>query len=164
MATHSHRQQQQSVESEQSNPSTSPQTSRSSPGPQYTQPSKTDQQAGSQSDPPEPTIITPTPRLRALQIKQLALQNTLADLQTERLALLTTYTTTIAQPSSPQTPADDPGMTLQSAKARIQQHIALLHTYNGIKDIGQGLMGMLAEQRGVQVKEVMRDFGVGEGD
>ncbi|KAK1081013.1 swi5-like zinc finger protein, partial [Friedmanniomyces endolithicus] len=39
---------------------------------------------------------------------------------------------------------------LSSANAVIKEHIGLLHRYNEIKDIGQGLMGMLADQRGVR--------------
>lgn len=46
----------------------------------------------------------------------------------------------------------------------MRKHISLLHTYNEIKDVGLGLMGMIAEERGVRVKEVVAEFGVGEGD
>ncbi|EME82366.1 uncharacterized protein MYCFIDRAFT_40568, partial [Pseudocercospora fijiensis CIRAD86] len=50
------------------------------------------------------------------------------------------------------------------AKGRIQEHISLLHSYNEIKDIGMGLLGMLAEGRGVRVKDLMGEFGMGEKD
>lgn len=53
---------------------------------------------------------------------------------------------------------------LSHAQAAVKQHIALLHAYNGIRDVGQGLMGMIAEQRGVRIKQVMEEMGVGEGD
>lgn len=53
---------------------------------------------------------------------------------------------------------------LASSNAVIKDHIRLLHEYNEIKDIGQGLMGLVAEGRGVRVKDVMGDFGVGEKD
>ncbi|KAJ5610138.1 hypothetical protein N7510_006857 [Penicillium lagena] len=46
----------------------------------------------------------------------------------------------------------------------VQQHIRLLHEYNEIKDVGQGLMGMIADARGVRVVDVHREFGVGEKD
>lgn len=46
----------------------------------------------------------------------------------------------------------------------VQQHIRLLHEYNEIKDVGQGLMGMIADARGVRVIDVHREFGVGEKD
>ena len=33
-----------------------------------------------------------------------------------------------------------------------------------MRDIGTGLMGMIADQRGVRVKEVMEGFGLEAGD
>jgi len=50
---------------------------------------------------------------------------------------------------------------LAEAKAIITRHIKLLHHYNEIRDVGQGLMGLIAESRGVRIKEVQDDFGVG---
>jgi hypothetical protein len=50
------------------------------------------------------------------------------------------------------------------AKDLIDTHIKLLHTYNEIKDIGQGLMGLLADQRGVRIVEVQEEFEVGAKD
>lgn len=50
------------------------------------------------------------------------------------------------------------------ASATVQRHITLLHRYNEIKDIGLGLMGLIADQRGVRLKEVMREWGVDEKD
>ncbi|EEQ87039.1 hypothetical protein RJZ56_004183 [Blastomyces dermatitidis] len=54
--------------------------------------------------------------------------------------------------------------TDKDAAAIVQRHIRLLHEYNEIKDIGQGLMGLIAEARGVRYVEVQRDFGVEAGD
>ena len=53
---------------------------------------------------------------------------------------------------------------LSGAQAIIKEHIGLLHEYNEMKDIGQGLMGLIAEQRGVRVGEVMEDFNMGRKD
>lgn len=53
---------------------------------------------------------------------------------------------------------------LASANVTIKEHIALLHKYNEIKDIGQGLMGLIAESRGCRVAVVMEDYGMGEKD
>lgn len=53
---------------------------------------------------------------------------------------------------------------LASANAVIKEHIALLHKYNGMKDIGLGLLGLIADKRGVRVGGVMEEFGVGEKD
>jgi DNA repair protein Swi5/Sae3 len=40
----------------------------------------------------------------------------------------------------------------------------LLHEYNEIKDAAQGLMGLIADARGVRQVEVEKEFGVKEGD
>lgn len=53
---------------------------------------------------------------------------------------------------------------LVSANATIKKHITLLNRYNEIKDVGQGLIGMIAEQRGVRVVEVNPEFGIDEHD
>jgi hypothetical protein len=53
---------------------------------------------------------------------------------------------------------------LKSSGVVIKGHIALLHKYNEIKDIGQGLMGLIADKRDCRVVGVMEEFGVGEGD
>ncbi|KAJ5810829.1 hypothetical protein N7447_010345 [Penicillium robsamsonii] len=45
-----------------------------------------------------------------------------------------------------------------------KRYTQLLHEYNDIKDVGQGLMGLLAEARGVRQVEVEREFGVSEED
>ncbi|PLB51833.1 hypothetical protein P170DRAFT_471758 [Aspergillus steynii IBT 23096] len=46
----------------------------------------------------------------------------------------------------------------------VQRHIRLLHEYNEIKDIGQGLMGLIADARGVRQIEVQREYGVADRD
>jgi DNA repair protein Swi5/Sae3 len=52
---------------------------------------------------------------------------------------------------------DDPSTT-------VKRHIRLLHDYNEIKDIGQGLMGLIADARGMRQVDVQREFGVGDRD
>ncbi|MCJ1456598.1 hypothetical protein MMC28_006960 [Mycoblastus sanguinarius] len=49
-------------------------------------------------------------------------------------------------------------------QAIVKEHIRLLHDYNEIRDIGQGLMGIIADNKGVRVKDVYKDFDVDEGD
>lgn len=34
----------------------------------------------------------------------------------------------------------------------VQRHITLLHEYNEVRDVGMGLMGIVAERRGVGVR------------
>lgn len=46
----------------------------------------------------------------------------------------------------------------------VKKHIRLLHEYNEIKDVGQGLMGLIADARNVRQIEVQKEFGVGDRD
>ncbi|KAL3446236.1 Swi5-domain-containing protein [Aspergillus insuetus] len=46
----------------------------------------------------------------------------------------------------------------------VKRHIQLLHEYNEIKDAGQGLLGLIADARGMRQVDVEREFGVGERD
>ncbi|EEA24499.1 DNA repair protein Swi5/Sae3, putative [Talaromyces marneffei ATCC 18224] len=46
----------------------------------------------------------------------------------------------------------------------VRDHIRLLHDYNEIRDIGQGLLGLIAEKRGVRYKDVLEEFGVDADD
>ncbi|KAH6681712.1 DNA repair protein, partial [Halenospora varia] len=54
-------------------------------------------------------------------------------------------------------------LTVPAAET-VKTHIKLLHDYNDIKDIGQGLVGMIAENRGVRIGELYEEFGVGLKD
>lgn len=49
-------------------------------------------------------------------------------------------------------------------EAVVQRHIKLLHQYNEIRDIGLGLLGMIAETRGDRLVDVQQQFGVTERD
>ncbi|XP_027279418.1 DNA repair protein SWI5 homolog isoform X2 [Cricetulus griseus] len=46
----------------------------------------------------------------------------------------------------------------------LEDHIALLHEYNDIKDVAQMLLGKLALTRGVTTKELYPDFGLDLSD
>lgn len=46
----------------------------------------------------------------------------------------------------------------------VKKHITLLHDYNDIRDVGQGLIGMIADNRGVRIGELYEEFGVGLKD
>ena len=46
----------------------------------------------------------------------------------------------------------------------VKNHIKLLHEYNELKDTGQGLMGLIADQRGVRIVEVQDEFGIDAND
>ena len=50
------------------------------------------------------------------------------------------------------------------AAETVKRHIKLLHDYNDIRDVGQGLVGMIADNRGVRIGELYEEFGVGLKD
>ncbi|KAJ5927940.1 hypothetical protein N7466_006896 [Penicillium verhagenii] len=52
---------------------------------------------------------------------------------------------------------DDPAKT-------VKRHVRLLHEYNDIKDAAQGLMGLIADSKGIRVAEVHEEYGVNEKD
>lgn len=59
------------------------------------------------------------------------------------------------------------GLTFQCrnpAANTVKRHIKLLHDYNDIRDVGQGLVGMIADNRGVRIGELYDEFGVGLKD
>ena len=47
-------------------------------------------------------------------------------------------------------------------QSTIKTHIRLLHDYNAVKDVAQGLMGILAERKGVRLVDVMAEFDAGD--
>lgn len=51
-----------------------------------------------------------------------------------------------------------------AAAAIVKRHIRLLRDYNEIKDVGLGLMGLIADGRGCRLGSVMEEFGVGGKD
>ena len=113
----------------------------------------------------------PNPRLTALETRKATLTQTLADLKSERLSLASQTKLPSGLPLPTTTPSgtaltDDEllASALKSSAVVIKSHIALLHKYNEIKDIGQGLMGLIADKRDCRVVSVMEEFGVGEGD
>ncbi|CDM28160.1 hypothetical protein DTO006G1_2749 [Penicillium roqueforti] len=85
------------------------------------------------------------------QQRIVALRASIASLEAKHAVLeadLTTMTTQLI---------NDPNTTCE-------RYTKLLHEYNDIKDVGQGLMGLIADARGVRQVEVEREFGVSEED
>ncbi|PSK56452.1 hypothetical protein B9Z65_6076 [Elsinoe australis] len=93
-----------------------------------------------------------------------------ADLTVQRDDLVRHILSTDASPNYvPAAQAGTAGLTsaemqiaLSDARASRAEHIKLLGRYNDIKDVAQGLMGLIAEQRGCRVKDVMEELGVAD--
>lgn len=105
------------------------------------------------------------PRLAALATQQAKLESNLAELQAQRAR----YVAEAKLPSGLDMPSDwteeqKSKQALATANATVQEHIAFLHRYNEIKDIGQGLMGLVADKRGVRIAAVMEEFGMDPKD
>lgn len=118
-----------------------------------------------------PTASDFNPRLKALLAKKSTLEQTLSSLKAERAHLATQAKLPSGLPLPTTTPSgaalpDDEllASALKSSSVVIKGHITLLHKYNEIKDIGQGLMGLIADKRDCRIVGVMEEFGVGEGD
>ncbi|KAI6816142.1 hypothetical protein KC340_g15188 [Hortaea werneckii] len=104
-------------------------------------------------------------RLGALESKRQRLLTILADLQAQRSQLVSEA----KLPSGLDMPSEwsdeqKNKQALATANGVIKDHIQLLHKYNEIKDIGLGLMGLIADKRGVRIGTVMEDFGMDEKD
>ncbi len=110
---------------------------------------------------PSPSTTTPTGTSK--------LHTQLSDPQSQTSALQTQLSNTYAQLNAktaltPQSQSE-PGSGSESdaaakAEAILKRHIRLLHEYNEIKDVGLGLMGLIADARGVRLAEVMGEFDV----
>jgi hypothetical protein len=103
-------------------------------------------------------------------------ENTLAELKAQRAALIASLATLsniqnlIAENQSTDETSDTPDREpteaeiTAAANKLVKDHIKLLHEYNEIKDVGQGLMGLIADQRGVRIVEVQDEFGLDSND
>jgi hypothetical protein len=122
-----------------------------------------------ETEPPKPTT---NPRLTALEARKATLTQTLADLKAQRHSLATQtklpsglpLATTNPSTGLPLSEDEILAAALKSSNVVVKEHITLLHKYNEIKDIGQGLMGLIADKRDCRVVVVMDEFGVGEKD
>jgi hypothetical protein len=97
--------------------------------------------------------------LAELKAKRAALMASLAPLPVVRDLLATSGASSQGSNAEP-----TEGEILTAAHQINKKHIKLLHEYNEIKDVGQGLMGLIADQRGVRIVDVQDDFGVDAKD
>lgn len=117
----------------------------------------------------EPTSPYPAPQLSPQEI-------TLAELRAQKTALLSSLRVQPAiqvvmeenQASDVNMSADDGEPTeaelMTAANKIVKEHIRLLHEYNELKDVGQGLMGLIAESRGLRIVEIQDEFGIDAKD
>ena len=97
------------------------------------------------------------------------LQSQIAHLTTQKSTLTTTLATLTSQLRPLAVDQNHPdGQNQEQSRhtlpeVTVQKHIKLLHRYNETKDVAMGLMGLIAESRGVRLKEVLSEFGA-EGD
>jgi DNA repair protein Swi5/Sae3 len=132
------------------------------------EPSPSNNPKPEEEETPKPT----NPRLTALEARKATLTQTLADLKAERHSLATQtklpsglpLATTNPSTGLPLSEDEILASALKSSNAVVKEHITLLHKYNEIKDIGQGLMGLIADKRDCRVVVVMDEFGLGEKD
>lgn len=105
-----------------------------------------------------PTISEPSPE-RSKEIL-------LAELKAIRIASITARNTALeVELASKRARLEEITRELKApAQETVRRHIKLLHDYNDIRDVGQGLIGMIAEQRGVQIGSLYEDYGVGVKD
>ncbi|KAF4303162.1 putative DNA repair protein swi5 protein [Botryosphaeria dothidea] len=120
-------------------------------------------------------------RLRNAQARTAALEATLADLTARRTSVLKEFaalpsvaemlprhanaTATSSSASAEAASAvPEKDAVLHAAKAVTQERIRRLNQYNEMRDIGQGLMGIIAESRGVRIKEVQEEFDISAKD
>jgi hypothetical protein len=124
---------------------------------------------------PSPSI-QPSPSSVALAIPQTPQEITLAELKAQKAALLASLRALpaiqvlIEETASADAGAgdgdDDPTAAdiMTAANKIVKEHIKLLHEYNELKDVGQGLMGLIADQRGARIVEVQEEFGIDAQD
>lgn len=124
--------------------------------------------------PSVPTEMKPVPK--PLNSAKESQETTVAELRAQRTALIASLanlpnilaiiaendSSSVSSSGSDAGPSDTEVMA--AANKIVKKHIELLHEYNEIKDVGQGLMGLIADQRGVRIVEVQDEFGIGTKD
>lgn len=107
-------------------------------------------------DPP-PKTTAPSPEHDPPAPKSPRTTRLIKSLTTQISTLESQISSTTTSLSSTTSQLQDPS---DGGTATVKRHIRLLHEYNEIKDVGQGLMGLIADARGVRHGEVQTEFGV----
>jgi hypothetical protein len=114
---------------------------------------------------PEPSTVTKTPQeitLAELKAQKSAMLASLAALPAIQVLMEEHARSDMDLSENDDEPTEADIMT--AANKIVKDHIKLLHEYNELKDVGQGLMGLIADQRGVRIIEVQEEFGIEAGD
>jgi hypothetical protein len=123
---------------------------------------------------PDPPLATPTQATADVPtVARTSQEITLAELKAQKAAMLAalpaiqilmeetaTSNADLSEGEDEPTDAD----IMAAANKIVKDHIKLLHEYNELKDVGQGLMGLIADQRGVRIVEVQEEFGIEASD
>jgi len=124
-----------------------------------------DKQSQRESQDYEQIMDSSVPRSQDLANKTAKLKERLASLQAQKAALVAQIKLPSGATASDSLTEDERDKSAMAAANRIiKEHIVLLQQYNEIKDIGQGLMGLIAERRNVRIATVMEDFEMHEND
>jgi DNA repair protein Swi5/Sae3 len=137
-----------------------PPSSSSTPNP-HSPPSRSSPSSSSSSPPnpaTNPAASNLTSKIAHLQTQITTLERELSTTHAQLESKLTSKTK-ISHPA----PAPDPDPA-SAAETIVKRHIKLLHDYNEIKDVGLGLMGLIADARDVRLGPVMDEFGVDAKD
>jgi len=107
-----------------------------------------------------------SPRHIHLLARKQFLQDQISSLTSERNTLVTKALNPRLQVSdSAESPTQaQVDQALDKANVDIKTRVRQLQEYNDVKDIGTQLMGLIAENKGVRIAEVQRDFGVEGSD
>lgn len=97
--------------------------------------------------PPETTIVAAMPELQA--------SSSLTSAPTQHRSVTST---------SPAQLSTQDNERLASASAILANHVKTLSKYNAVKDIAMDMLGILAEQQGKTMKEIMMERGISEDD
>jgi hypothetical protein len=113
----------------------------------------------------EVPLVARTPQeitLAELKAQKAAMLASLAALPAIQILVEETATSSAGMSGDEDEPTEADVMA--AANKIVKDHIKLLHEYNELKDVGQGLMGLIADQRGVRIVEVQEEFGIEAND
>ncbi len=60
--------------------------------------------------------------------------------------------------------AGDKRATVDEARAVVKAHVEMLTRYNETRDIAMGLLGMIADNQGRRLRDIMEERGIGGGE